>query len=80
MYWIPVRRLPMCEVIMVTVSFQDDDFISLRRESGHLYLFAQLYHEGVPDEGVPDEGVLVNLILDTGAYLTVLSRSTAIRC
>jgi len=60
---------------MVTVSFQGDDFISLRRESGHLYLFAQLYHEGASDEGG-----LVNLILDTGAYLTVLSRSTAIRC
>lgn len=59
----------------MTVTFRENDFITLRREGGHLYLFAQLYYEGVSDDGS-----LVNFILDTGAYLTVLSRRTAIRC
>jgi clan AA aspartic protease (TIGR02281 family) len=62
-------------VIAVTVAFGDNDFVSLRREEGHLYLFSQLFHEGAIDDGS-----LVNFIFDTGAYLTVVSRRTAIRC
>jgi len=31
-------------------------------------------------EGSPNKGRQLNLILDTGAYMTVLSRKTAIRC
>ena len=59
----------------MTITFGDNDFVSLRREEGHLYLFSQLFHEGAVDDGS-----LVNFILDTGAYLTVLSRRTAMRC
>ena len=59
----------------MTITFKDNDFVSLRKEEGHLYLFAKLFHEGATDEGS-----LVNFILDTGAYLTVVSRRTAMRC
>ena len=59
----------------MTVSFTNNLFLILRREEGHFYLLTHIFHEKSPNKGRP-----LNLILDTGAYITVLSRRTAILC
>jgi len=53
--------------------FNDNDFYTLERQKGLLYITIQTIHEGSPDKGKD-----IKLVLDTGAYLTVISRGTAI--
>lgn len=59
----------------MTIFFPDNEFVVLHRAKGHLYIFVQAFYEGSHSKGRR-----LNLILDTGAYVTVLSRRTAIRC
>ena len=47
----------------------------LYRQDGHFYLTLRAVHEGGSLEGTR-----INFILDTGAYITVISRKTAILC
>jgi len=56
----------------MTVYFGDDSFLKLRRERGHL--FAQIL---TVYAGGSVEGEKINFILDTGAFMTVISRDTA---
>jgi len=53
----------------VTITFVDNDFVSLRREEGHLYLFSQLFHEGGDGEPadvvrIPGLKILNKLVTD----------------
>jgi len=59
----------------MNVFFPDNGFVLLRREEGHLYMFVRAFYKGNEDQGRR-----LNLILDTGAYITVISRRTAIYC
>ena len=54
--------------------FGDDNFYKLERKEGLLYITLHTIYAGSPAEGVE-----LKLILDTGAYMTVLSRGTAIK-
>ena len=57
------------------VYFGDDSYYNLERKNG-------LYHVSLSIlfEGGPTDGREVDFILDTGAYLSVISRGTAVRC
>ena len=57
------------------IYFGDDCYYNLERIDGLFYLTLHIIYEGSPIDG--DE---IKFILDTGAYLSVISRSTAIRC
>jgi len=57
------------------IYFGDDNYYDLERISGLFYITLHILYEGSPVDG--DE---LKFILDTGAYLSVISRSTAIRC
>ena len=59
----------------MTVNFNPEHFYKLRRKEGHLLVTLQALYENSPAMGEE-----VNFILDTGAYLTVLNRGTAITC
>ncbi|MCL2663926.1 MAG: retroviral-like aspartic protease family protein [Oscillospiraceae bacterium] len=56
------------------VFFGNNDFYELQRENGLLYVSLQLLYHGSPKEGEK-----IRFVLDTGAFLTVISRGTAIR-
>jgi hypothetical protein len=57
----------------MNIYFKDDNFYNLERQEGLFYLTAKAVHEGGPVEGTN-----IKFILDTGAYMTVISRGTAI--
>jgi len=57
------------------IRFNDSNFYDLERKNGLLYLTVQAIHEGSSNEGTD-----IKFILDTGAYMTVISRGTAIQC
>ena len=57
------------------VYFGDNSYYDLTRDSGLLYVRLKAIYQGSPVDG---EGI--EFIFDTGAYLTVISRNTAIRC
>jgi predicted aspartyl protease len=56
------------------VSFSDTAFYKLERRDGLFYVTLHTIYKDSPAEGAE-----LKLILDTGAYMTVLSRGTAIR-
>ncbi len=58
----------------LNVYFDDDNYIELKRSNGHFYLSVPIVRVG----SNLDEHI--NFILDTGAYITVISRRTAKRC
>ena len=51
------------------VSFDNNSIVSLERKDGHLHLYFRMIHTGNNTE---------SFILDTGAFMTVLSRNTAL--
>ena len=55
------------------VYFGDDNFYELERKNGLYYLMLHILYEGGPVDGEE-----VKFILDTGACLSVISRSTAV--
>jgi len=57
------------------VYFGDNNYHDLIRDSGLLFIPLKVIYSGSPEDGEA-----IDFILDTGAYLTVISRSTAIRC
>ena len=57
------------------IHFNDSSFHDLERKNGLLYLTVQAIHEGSSNEGTD-----IKFILDTGAYMTVISRGTAMQC
>ena len=59
----------------MNIHFDDNNFYDLERKNGLLYLTVQAIHEGSASEGTD-----IKFILDTGAYMTVISRGTAIQC
>jgi len=56
------------------VYFGDSDWYKLERQGGLLYVTLRVLYAGGPADGTE-----VKFILDTGAYLTVISRGTAVR-
>ena len=56
------------------VHFGDENFYKLERKEGLFYLTVHTVYAGSPIEGAE-----LKLILDTGAFMTVLSRGTAIK-
>ena len=63
------------------VRFGSQNFHKLKRENGQLHVEILLRYEGITDKKVSYYGEKpVRLILDTGAYLTVISRGTAQLC
>ena len=58
----------------MTIQFNPDSYCDLERKGGHLHITLQTIHENSHTRGND-----VRLIIDTGAHLTVLNRSTAIR-
>ena len=56
------------------IYFGDNNFCSLERREGLLHVTLPVIYEGGPTEGTG-----ISFILDTGAYLTVISRGMAIR-
>ena len=57
----------------MTVHFNPKHFYELMREDGHLYVTLQTIYENCPEGGAD-----IDFVVDTGAYLTVLNRTTAI--
>ena len=57
----------------LNVYFGDENFYELEREDGLLYVTLKTIYEGSLAKGTG-----IRFILDTGAYMTVISRSTAI--
>jgi len=57
------------------IYFGDSNYYDLTRDSGLLYVTLKAIYPGSPVDGEA-----IDFILDTGAYLSVISRSTAIRC
>jgi predicted aspartyl protease len=57
------------------VFFGDKSFIDIERQDGLFYVTLNTVFEGSPADGVA-----LHLVLDTGAYITVISRGTAERC
>jgi hypothetical protein len=57
------------------VFFGNNNYYNLHRDNGLLYITLQAIYPGSPTTGVD-----IEFILDTGAYMTVISRGTAIRC
>jgi hypothetical protein len=58
----------------MNVYFGDENYYDLERQDGLLYITVKAVHEGSSGEGTD-----IKFILDTGAYMTVISRGTAIR-
>jgi hypothetical protein len=58
----------------MNVHFDDSNFYTLERQGGLLYVTIQAVYEGSIDTGTD-----IKFILDTGAFMTVISRGTAIR-
>jgi len=56
-------------------NFGDTSYYNLVRKEGTLRITVQAVYEGSTKHGTD-----ISFILDTGAYLTVISRGTAIRC
>ncbi len=56
-----------------TVSLDDSNFSELRRDEGHFYIQIPIIREGTKRDEY------IDFILDTGAYITVISRRTAIK-
>ena len=59
----------------MNIHFDGNNFYDLERKNGLLYLTVQAIHEGSASEGTD-----IKFILDTGAYMTVISRGTAMQC
>jgi hypothetical protein len=57
------------------IHFKDENFYDIKRQDGLFYVTLQAIHEGSANEGTD-----IKFILDTGAYMTVISRGTAIQC
>ena len=57
------------------VYFGDNDYYNLKRYDGLYYITLHVLYEGSPVDGNE-----IRFILDTGAYLSVISRNTAILC
>jgi len=57
------------------VNFDDKSFYVLESENALLHVTLRAIHENSPNEGTK-----IRFIFDTGAYLTVISRGTAIKC
>jgi len=57
----------------MTVFFGDESFLKLERQDGHFYVRLRVIYTGGDIDGVE-----VPFILDTGAFLTVISRVTAV--
>ena len=55
------------------VYFGDNSYYNLERQGGLYYLTLSIFYEGGPAEGRD-----IKFILDTGAYLSVISRGTAL--
>jgi len=60
---------------MMDVFFGNNDYYELHREKGLLYVTLRLIYQGSPKNGEK-----IKFVLDTGAFLSVISRGTAIRC
>ncbi|MDR0221871.1 MAG: retroviral-like aspartic protease family protein [Lachnospiraceae bacterium] len=60
---------------MMNVFFEETKCLDLLRQDGLFHVTLHIVYEGSPVEG--DK---LKLILDTGAYITVISRGTAINC
>ena len=58
----------------MNVFFGDKDYYDIERRGGLLYVTLQILYSGSPAQGTD-----IKFILDTGAYMTVISRGTAIR-
>ena len=56
------------------VYFEDNNFLTIERNDGLYYVTVNVIYEGSTKDGEE-----VKLILDTGAFMTVLSRGTAIK-
>jgi hypothetical protein len=59
----------------MTVHFGNENFYKLERQDGLLYVTVNTVYSGSPADGSK-----LKLVLDTGAYMTVISRGTAIEC
>lgn len=57
------------------VHFGDNSYYKLERQDGLFHITLRAVYAGSPANGTK-----LDLILDTGAYMTVISRSTANRC
>ena len=57
------------------IYFGDESFYELERINGLYFISLRILYKGSSVDGAR-----VKFILDTGAYLSVISRSTAIRC
>jgi predicted aspartyl protease len=55
--------------------FSDDSYYELERQEGLLYVTLRAIYVGSASEGAK-----LRFVLDTGAFMTVLSRGTAIDC
>jgi hypothetical protein len=58
----------------LNVSFADNVFYKLERQEGLLYVTLPIFYEGSPPSGTE-----IKFILDTGSFLSVISRGTALR-
>ena len=58
----------------MNVYFGDKNYYDLERQGGLLYVTLQIIYAGSSAQGTD-----IKFILDTGAYMTVISRGTAIR-
>ena len=59
----------------MNVYFKDGSFLDFRRREGHYYMYARAVHQR---SGI--DGEKIDFIFDTGAFLTIISRNTAVRC
>lgn len=57
---------------MVSFSYNEWQFAEFEREGGHMIIEVTVYDDGMAKSSA-------NLVFDTGAYITVLSRTTAKR-
>ena len=59
----------------MNVYFGDKSYYDLERRGGLLYVTLKMIYASSPTQGRN-----IEFVLDTGAYMTVISRGTAIRC
>jgi len=59
----------------LTVHFDDRSSLKLYRQDGHYFITVRAVHRGGELEGTR-----INFIFDTGAFISVISRKTAVLC
>ena len=55
----------------MTVYFDDNNYIQIQRQDGHFYITVRTVYTGSDINGTD-----IDFILDTGAFMTVISRDT----